>query len=252
MISLSLKNITKKFDGIIAVDDVTFDIPVGKVVGIIGSNGSGKSTLINVLSGICDFDAGNFFVGRQKLSKIIKPDSLPSIGIARTFQDAKLFEQMTVIDNLLVVLVSRRIVRSIFSINREKEILIAEELLKKFKLYGKRNKLVKDLSYGQRKLLEIIRVLAINDSSTFNNEINIFLFDEPFAGLFPEAVGQVISIVNELRAQNKIVVIVEHNIKVLKKICDWFIVMDGGKIISQGKPSSVLSTKIIKEIYLGN
>jgi ABC-type branched-subunit amino acid transport system ATPase component len=150
---------------------------------------------------------------------------------------------MTALDNILVVCTERNPLLSIFerhSVYHQKK---AEEILKKVHLYEKRFHLAGDLSYGQRKLLEIGRTLAMGSE--------IVLFDEPFAGLFPEVVKQIEEIIRELKKEGKSVILVEHNMNIIRSLCDHLIVMDAGRLLSEGKPEKVLSEKIVLEAYLG-
>jgi ABC-type branched-subunit amino acid transport system ATPase component len=119
----------------------------------------------------------------------------------------------------------------------------AEDILKRMDLYEKRFHNAEDLSYGQRKLLEIGRVLAM--------DAKIILFDEPFAGLFPEIVKKIEMIIQELKKEGKTIVLVEHNMAIIRNLCDHLIVMDAGKLLAEGNPEKVLSERIVLEAYLG-
>jgi ABC-type branched-subunit amino acid transport system ATPase component len=132
---------------------------------------------------------------------------------------------------------------AIFERHNEYHIKSAEDILKKVDLYEKRFHHAGDLSYGQRKLLEIGRVIAMN--------ANIILFDEPFAGLFPEVVKKIEEIIMDLKNEGKSIVLVEHNMAIIRKLCNHLIVMDAGKLLSEGSPEKVLSEKIVLEAYLG-
>ena len=158
---LATNNLEKHFDGVYAVNKLSISFEAGKITSIVGPNGSGKSTLINTLTGMHEIDGGEVIIaGAEKLTRI-RAYEVPFFGMTRTFQDVKLFEQMPVLDNILVVLTERSIWRALFEKHTALHLEKAEEVLKKVGLWDKRNELAKNLSYGQRKLLEIARVWAI-------------------------------------------------------------------------------------------
>ncbi len=240
---LETKNLIKRFDGVHAVDHLSVAFEAGKITGVIGPNGSGKSTLINTLTGMVPVDGGVvIFSETTKLSRI-KAYDIATYGVTRTFQDVRLFEQMKVLDNILVVLTERNVVGALFEKHKAFHLEKAEEVLTKVGLWGKRDELAKNLSYGQRKLLEIARVLAMNSE--------IIFFDEPFAGLFPEIIKIVVSVLKELRQKGKTIILVEHNMDLIRELSDHLIVMDSGKLLAQGSPTSVLARKDVAEAYLG-
>ena len=233
----------KHFNGIHAVDRLSIGIEKGSITGIIGPNGSGKTTLINLLSGVMGIDGGEMIVDEaQKFSRIL-PHQISTFGITRTFQNVRLFEQMTVLDNILVVVTERNVFGSLFEKHTEYHHKIAEEVLQKVGLWEKRNQLATDLSYGQRKLLEIARTLAV--------KAGVFLFDEPFAGLFPEMRKIISGIIRELKQENKTVILIEHDIGLIRELCDYIFVMDEGKLLAEGKPGQVLEKREVIEAYLG-
>lgn len=246
---LSTKNLEKHFGGVHAVDHLSLQFEPGKITGLIGPNGSGKSTLINAITGIHKIDGGTIVVGEKTvLSKVI-PYDISTYEITRTFQNVRLFEQMTVLDNILVVLTERNIGAALFEKHKTFHLEKVEEVLSRVGLLEKKNELASSLSYGQRKLLEIARVLAMMHSPT--GEAEIFFFDEPFSGLFPEMVKIVTSVIKELRDKGKTVVLVEHNMDIIRVLSDYIFVLDAGKLLAEGVPSEVLSRKDVIEAYLG-
>lgn len=262
MTILATKNVTKRFDGVHAVDNLSIGIEKGVVTGIIGPNGSGKTTLMNVLSGIMRSDGGTIVISDAERIENIKPHQASFYGITRTFQNIRLFEQMTVLDNILVVLTERSVFGSLFEKHTDYHLKKAEDVLKKISLWDKRNELAVNLSYGQRKLLEIARALAHSRSSprepegssgprTAGQDADIFLLDEPFAGLFPEMMKIVSGIIKELKTQGKTIILIEHNISLIRELCDYVFVMDSGKLLAEGKPNEVLKKREVIEAYLG-
>lgn len=240
---LQTKNLSKRFDGVKAVDGLSIEIERGKITGIIGPNGSGKTTLINTLSGMVGIDGGMIIInGGLKLFRL-NPYDISAYGITRTFQDIRLFNQMTVLDNILVVLTERNVFGSLFEKHNNYHLGKAKDALEKVSLWEKRNELAVNLSYGQRKLLEIARALS--------TQAEIYLFDEPFAGLFPEIIKTVSGIIKKLKQEGKTVILIEHNMELIHELCDHAIVMNSGKLLTQGKPEEVLKKKEVVEAYLG-
>ncbi len=232
-----------------AVDGVSIAFEPGKITGLIGPNGSGKSTLINLLTGMTAFDNGLIYIGEHTRLDHIHPYDLPDFGITRTFQDIRLFEQMPVLDNILIVITSRNVLGALFEKHKKYHLDIAEKVLRQVGLWEKRDCLAHDLSYGQRKLLEIARVLALNEDG--GEVLHTILFDEPFAGLFPEMIKIVSETLCLLRSQGKTVVLVEHNMDIIRELSDHVIVLDSGQVIAEGTPAHALSQASVIEAYLG-
>lgn len=246
---LATKNLVKKFDAVRAVNNLSLEFPTGEITSIIGPNGSGKSTLVNLLTGILPLDGGEVVIaGSTRLTRLSAPE-VATYGLTRTFQDVRLFEQMTALDNILVVLTDRPVFGALFEKHNNLHLARAEEVLRRVDLWEKHGELAVNLSYGQRKLLEIARVLAMSHSGV--GDINIFLFDEPFAGLFPEMIKIVTSVLQELKNSGKAVVLIEHNMDLIRQLSDRVIVLDSGQLLAEGKPEQVLARPEVVEAYLG-
>lgn len=243
MIKLTLKNFHKHFDGVKAVNGLDLEIEEGKITGLVGPNGSGKSTLINLITGIVSKDKGLMIISEHFKTENIQPKDMYEYKITRTFQNVRVFEQMSVLDNLLVVLTHRNALSALFEKKQKLYEDRAIHILKKIGLYEKKDELAMDLSYGQRKLLEIGRVLAV--------DAEIILFDEPYAGLFPEMIKKVSEIIKELRVLGKTIILVEHNMQLIRELCDHVVVLDAGEWLAGGSPDKVLSQKNVVEAYLG-
>jgi ABC-type branched-subunit amino acid transport system ATPase component len=239
---LQVKNLTKQFDGVRAVDNLSLSMERGTIVSVVGPNGSGKTTLINLLSGIMPIDGGAVAVRGQVLYQV-QDYQAASYGLTRTFQEVRLFNQMTVLDNLLVVLTKRPVLAALFSGVAAAHLQRAEAILKQIGLWDKRTEQAGSLSYGQRKLLEIGRALAM--------DTEIFLFDEPFAGLFPEMAKTIVEVMQRLKADGKTIMLIEHNMDLIRQLSDQVIVMDSGQLLAQGPPAEVLARKEVIEAYLG-
>lgn len=240
--AIKTKKLSKRFMGVSAVDNLSVNIPEGLATGLIGPNGSGKTTLMNLLTGLLKPDDGEIFIGEQHFYKI-KPTQLRHLRIARTFQDGRLIEQLSVEDNLLLPVAETNEWKALLDIGSKKYNARLEGVLETVNLQEHRHKNAEDLSYGLRKLLEIGRVLM--------QDADIFFFDEPFTGLFPEIVTQVCAIMEDLKKRGKTLVIIEHNMGLIEKLCDYTIVLDYGKLLAQGTPQEVLENKKVQEAYLG-
>lgn len=243
MSKLKIKNFHKHFDGVKAVNDLDLEIPEGKITGLVGPNGSGKSTLINLITGIVSKDKGVMVISEHFKTEKIQPQDMYEYKITRTFQNVRVFEQMSVFDNLLVVLTHRNILGALFEKKKKLYEDRALHILEKIGLPEKKDELAMNLSYGQRKLLEIGRALAM--------DAEIILFDEPYAGLFPEMIKKVSEILKELRLAGKTIILVEHNMQIIRELCDHVIVMDAGELLAEGSPEKVLAQKSVVEAYLG-
>lgn len=241
---LTTTKITKAFGGVRAVDELSISIAPGRITALVGPNGSGKTTLINLLSGVLPIDGGTVAIGAGHEFSKLRPHHVAAYGITRTFQEVRLFEQVPVLDNVLVVLTPRGVLSSLRRRGERERLAKAEALLRQVGLWEKRNELARTLSYGQRKLLEIARALA--------TDAEVFLFDEPFAGLFPEMVQTIAAIVKSLKDDGKSVVLIEHDMGVIRQLADHIIVMDEGKLLAEGEPAEVLARRDVVEAYLGS
>lgn len=243
MITIKTKNLVKRFGGVCAIDQLSIEMKAGQVTGIIGPNGSGKTTLINLLSGVLSPDSGEITVNETDNITRFPPHRLFSCGITRTFQHVRLFEQITVLDNILIALTTRNALGSLLEKYSQHNHRIAKSILLKTGLLNKSNQLAVNLSYGQRKLLEIARALATN--------AELYFFDEPFAGLFSETQKRVVSIIEELKQNNKTIVLIEHDMSLIRELCDYIFVLDEGKLLAEGRPEFIFTKEEVVKAYLG-
>ena len=253
MAILETKNLIKRFDSVKAVNDLSLAFQEGLITSLIGPNGSGKTTLINALSGMLALDGGFVILSESVKLYKIRPYEIFTYGITRTFQEVRLFNQMTVLDNILVVLTERNVFGALFSAfggsasggekYKSYHLDKAADILKPLGLWEKRDELAINLSFGQRKLLEIARALAM--------EAEIYLLDEPFAGLFPEMRKIVSGIISNLKQKGKTVILIEHSMDLIRQLSDYVFVMNEGKLLAEGKPAEVLAKKEVIEAYLG-
>lgn len=239
---LEVKNLVKHFDGVAAIDRLSFSAAKGTITGIIGPNGSGKTTLTNILSGMIPKDEGAIVIEGVAVERLRSYDAR-AYGITRTFQNVRVFNEMSVLDNLLVVVTERNVVGALFERHGEYHLSRVGEALERIGLGDKQTALARTLSYGQRKLLEVGRALLMDAA--------LYLFDEPFAGLFPEMAKRIVSIIRELKKEGKTVILIEHNMELIRELCDRVIVMDSGRVLAEGAPEEVLKKREVLEAYLG-
>lgn len=240
--TLEIKNISKIFDKIVIINDLSFNLPRGKITGLIGPNGSGKTTLLNIISGVTAPTKGVITTngnGREAPSPFTH-----NIKISRTFQETRIFEQMTILDNVRLAFTPRPILAALFNqknISYDKKI---KKILLQFNLWNKRNSFATELSYGQRKLLEIARVVAM--------DTEIILLDEPFAGLSQKISFNLERILKKWRKQGKTVLLVEHDINKIRRLCDDIKVLVLGDLLAEGAPEIILKDNKVIDAYLGN
>jgi ABC-type branched-subunit amino acid transport system ATPase component len=251
MNAITVKHLAKSFGGLRAVDDLSADIPAGITTGLIGPNGSGKTTLMNLMSGLLGPDCGAIEIAGKSFDKI-RPEQLRSLRVARTFQDGRLIGQLSVADNLLLAIAETGVAKGLtqhivaptgLAPRPDSELGRLEQTLAKIGLTEKRDALAEELSYGQRKLLELGRAII--------QDVDIYLLDEPFTGLFAKMVDQVSELINDLKRQKKTIVIIEHNMGLIKQLADHTIVLDHGQLLAAGAPDTVLKDKSVQQAYLG-
>ncbi len=242
LFALETEDISKHFGAVRAVDGLTLRIPIFGMTSIVGPNGSGKSTLINLLSGTLPLDGGLVLIEGEGF-RVLHAHESANRGITRTFQEVRLFDQISVLDNILVVLTERKVLPSLFQRTKSEHREQAQYILESVGMWEKRDSLAMDLSYGQRKLLEIGRALAMN--------VKIYLFDEPFAGLFPQMLERVKDIMKQMRADGHTIIFVSHNMDIVREMSDHIIVLDSGKQLLAGEVEDILTRQEVIEAYLG-
>jgi ABC-type branched-subunit amino acid transport system ATPase component len=238
---LTVNGATKVFGGVRAVDDCSLTVEQGTITGIIGPNGSGKTTLFNVVTGYLKADAGRVdFAGRDVTG--LDTGRLYRLGLCRTFQQARVFPQLTVVENLVVAGGYRW--RQLFATrvstaDRDR----AEQLLDEFRLAPVAEALASELSYGQRKLLEFAAVLMSSP--------RLVLLDEPTAGVNPVMIETMERHIRARHAAGVTFLIVEHDMTFVMRLCDPIIVLDAGKPIFSGRPIEVQTNPLVLDAYLG-
>jgi branched-chain amino acid transport system ATP-binding protein len=237
---LEANNITKRFGGLVAVDDVTFSVREREIFGIIGPNGAGKTTLFNVITGFYKPDKGRIiFQGNDITGK--KPNEIAKMGLLRTWQIVRPFLGMKVIDNLLVPMYVKKGI--IGGITEREAIERANEILEFVGLSHRRDFLAEALPQGERKRLEIARALA--------SEPKLLMLDEPAGGLTPTEMDEVIDVVRKLRESGITVVVIEHNMRVVMGICERIMALNFGRKIAEGTPEEIGRNEEVIKAYLG-
>ncbi len=239
---IKINHLTKVFGGVRAVDDLSISIAGGAATGLIGPNGSGKTTLMNLITGLLKPDCGTIEIDGEIFDNI-NPQKLRDLRIARTFQDGRLVDQLSVDDNLLLAIAENDTRKSLLQINTSSMQERLDKTLKKIGLTAHREKMAEDLSYGQRKLLEMGRALI--------QDADIYLLDEPFSGLFARQIENVLKLITDLKKSEKTIVIIEHNMGLIKQVADKLIVLDHGQLLASGSPNVVLKNKSVQQAYLG-
>jgi len=250
MALLETDRVWKKFGGVTAVQDIALSIEKGEILGMIGPNGSGKTSFINLLSGIYRPDKGRILFSGEDITEL-PAHLITKKGIARTFQNLRVFPNISVLDNLLIgrhcrvnTSLANIYLNPFLSRKREKE---AEdrviELLEWVHLGDRRKELAKNLPYGEQRLLEICRALA--------SEPLLLLLDEPCAGMNPVEMDTLAAFLKNLRQRGTTLFIIEHNMRFIMSIAERIVVLDAGTKFREGTPGQIQKDKEVQRIYLG-
>ena len=254
---LQASDISIVFGGLTAVSNFSCELKEGELVGLIGPNGAGKTTIFNMLSGVYTPTSGQItFWDRDNKVRVINkksPAQLNKMGIARTFQNIRLFGNLTVADNVRIALHNQRIVNPFDVLlrlprfRRDEKIMTqrVDELLSILKIQDKKDELAKNLSYGEQRKLEIARAIASNPK--------VLLLDEPAAGMNPQETEELRQMIEIIRRDfNLTVLLIEHDMKIVMGICERIMVLDYGRIIAHGTPDEIKTNPDVIKAYLGN
>ena len=225
---LSLKNVSKNFGGVKAVERCSFEVQENTITSLIGPNGAGKTTVFNITSGLTKPDSGTIKLLGKNITGM-PPYKIAQCGISRTFQITKVFKNLTIRDNLLVAKRTNdtemnRVLESVY-LNKPLDTIASE------------------LSYGQQRLLELARALSMPH--------NLLLLDEPTAGVNPQIRQELKSILRNLRKEGKTILLIEHDMDFVMDISNTVIVLNEGRVLKTGKPKEIVKDKKVLEAYLG-
>jgi ABC-type branched-subunit amino acid transport system ATPase component len=249
MSKLGLQNVKKAFGGVLAVDGASLEFAEGKVSALIGPNGAGKTTIFNLISGLLCPTEGDVYYDGKKISGLA-PWRISQLGVGRLFQDVRVFDRLTVRDNISVAFKGQKGENAIMSIIKRREVGREEQalrgrveaLLESVGLAGREDELAVNLSYGQQKLA-LARLVAA--------DMDVLLLDEPTAGVNPRMVDKILELVRKVVGEGKTVIIIEHNMNVVREHVDFAFFMNEGRVALSGEPNAVLNTPQVKTAYLG-
>jgi ABC-type branched-subunit amino acid transport system ATPase component len=241
---IECQGVTKAFGGVVANNEITLNVPEGRITGLIGPNGSGKTTLFNSIVGYHPVDAGSIKFKGKEISRLLVPQ-ISRLGLVRTFQQTRIYSKMNCVDNMLISLSHRHEgYRSMFTAYPPEAVERAEEFLEFVGLYQKRYLISGELSFGQQKLLEFAMALM--------GEPEVLLLDEPTAGINPTLINGLIDRLKRANQDMKITLfVIEHNMRVIMNLAEHIYCLYNGKLLAGGTPEQIQNDDRVIDAYLG-
>lgn len=247
---LEVDNATLRFGGLTALDQVSFDIKEGEILGLIGPNGAGKTTCFNAMTGVYQLTSGEIRLDGRSLAKI-KRHKITKLGLARTFQNIRLFKAMTVLENVMVGADAHSKVgfwEALFRLPRHRRtesesFARAKELLDLVGITARHDELASNLSYGDQRRLEIARAMATNPK--------LLCLDEPAAGFNPAEKQRLMELIRKVRDQGVTVLLIEHDMRLVMGVTDRIVVLEFGRKIAEGTPAEIRDNPAVIAAYLG-
>lgn len=248
MALLEIKNVTKKFGGLMALDDVSFQIEEGEIRGLIGPNGAGKSTMFKNIAGFqVPTKGGITYQGSNIEGK--KPHTIAELGVVRTFQETTLFQELSVFENVLVgshISARTDIFSAILGLDRLKQEAAGGKVIETLRFMGlmeRKDQLASELPLGSQRALALSVALI--------SEPKLLLMDEPFAGMNAEETGHMMSLTRKIQESGVTIVLVEHDMKAVMGLCGYLTVLNFGRVLAQGTPEEIRNNENVIEAYLG-
>lgn len=247
---LELTNITKRFGGLTAVNNISIGFEKGRITALIGPNGAGKTTLFDIISGFLSPDAGQVSFRSETITHMPAYE-VARKGIGRLFQDVRVFDKMTLLENVCVAKKGQPGESPLQALFRPGLVVASQRetrkaavnLLRSVGLDTMANLWAEQLSYGQQKLLALCRMLA--------NDAELLLLDEPTAGVNPAMIDELLTTIRGLTKNGKTVIVIEHNLNVVLSLCDWVFLLDEGQVTAFGTAKDVLLDSALQEAFLG-